>query len=61
MKGKSTISLVKMREYASKAILDVKVLKILLFGSRARNDFQEDSDWDLLIILKKPSYSGREK
>ena len=32
--------------------LDVKVLKILLFGSRARCDFQEDSDWDLLIILK---------
>jgi uncharacterized protein len=32
--------------------LDVKVLKILLFGSRARNDFQEDSDWDLHIILK---------
>ena len=32
--------------------LDVKVLKILLFGSRARIDFQEDSDCDLLIILK---------
>lgn len=27
--------------------------KIVLFGSRARNDFNHDSDWDLLIILKQ--------
>ena len=27
--------------------------KIVLFGSRARNDFNQDSDWDLLIILKQ--------
>ncbi len=27
--------------------------KIILFGSRARNDAREDSDWDLLIILDK--------
>ncbi|MCC8155211.1 MAG: nucleotidyltransferase domain-containing protein, partial [Tannerellaceae bacterium] len=27
--------------------------KLILFGSRARNDAKEDSDWDLLIILNK--------
>ncbi len=27
--------------------------KIVLFGSRARNEFNQDSDWDLLIILKQ--------
>ena len=31
----------------------IKVLKILLFGSRARGDFEEDSDWDFLIIIDK--------
>ncbi len=25
---------------------------IILFGSRARGDFDEDSDWDVLIIIK---------
>ncbi|OGU10491.1 MAG: hypothetical protein A2X61_08635 [Ignavibacteria bacterium GWB2_35_12] len=25
--------------------------EVYLFGSRARNDFNEDSDWDLLILL----------
>jgi len=27
--------------------------KILLFGSRATSDFDDESDWDFLIILKK--------
>ena len=27
--------------------------RVILFGSRARNDAREDSDWDLLIILDK--------
>jgi len=31
---------------------DVYVEKIILFGSRARGDFREDSDWDFLLILK---------
>jgi predicted nucleotidyltransferase len=30
--------------------LGVKIHKIVLFGSRARGDFREDSDWDILII-----------
>jgi len=27
--------------------------KVILFGSHARGDAREDSDWDLLIILNK--------
>ncbi len=34
--------------------LNIKYSKILLFGSRARGDFREESDWDFLIILEKP-------
>ncbi len=31
----------------------VEYSNILLFGSRAREDFEEESDWDFLIIVKK--------
>ena len=27
--------------------------RLLLYGSRARGDAKEDSDWDLLLILNK--------
>lgn len=27
---------------------------IYLYGSRARGDAREDSDWDLLVVLDKP-------
>jgi len=33
--------------------LRVEYSKILLFGSRATSDFDEESDWDFLIILRK--------
>lgn len=28
--------------------------KLILFGSQARGDANENSDWDLLILLNKP-------
>lgn len=28
--------------------------RIQMFGSRARGDFNEDSDWDFMIIVKEP-------
>jgi len=31
----------------------IKVLKIILFGSRAKDKAREDSDWDFLIIVDK--------
>lgn len=33
---------------------NIKNSRILLFGSRARGDFMEGSDWDIMIILEKP-------
>ena len=30
-----------------------KVDKIILFGSRARGDFKEDSDWDFFVVVDK--------
>lgn len=29
--------------------------KIILFGSRARGDYKEDSDFDLLVVVKESS------
>mgnify|MGYP000075143061 FL=1 len=27
--------------------------EVILVGSRARKDFREDSDWDILVIVKE--------
>jgi predicted nucleotidyltransferase len=32
---------------------NIKVHKIILFGSRARGDFKEDSDWDILVVVDR--------
>ncbi len=31
----------------------IEVDRIILFGSRARGDFRENSDWDILIVTKE--------
>ena len=31
--------------------LGVRVEKVILFGSRARGDYREDSDWDILVVV----------
>jgi predicted nucleotidyltransferase len=28
--------------------------EVILFGSRAREDFRPDSDWDFLVLLDRP-------
>ena len=42
--------------------LGTKVLpngsKLILFGSRARGDAREESDWDLLILLDEKDVNG---
>ena len=37
-----------------------KAQKIILFGSRARGDHREDSDWDILVVVEN-RLSRREK
>ncbi len=32
--------------------LGVEVDRIILFGSRARGDYREDSDWDIMVVVK---------
>ena len=32
--------------------LGVSVERIILFGSRARGDYREDSDYDILVVVK---------
>ena len=32
-----------------------KNAKVVLFGSRARDDHKDDSDWDFLILLEIPA------
>ena len=32
--------------------LEVEVDRIILFGSRARGDAREDSDWDIMVVIK---------
>jgi len=34
--------------------------KVILFGSQARKDAHEDSDWDLLVLLNKEKRSFSE-
>jgi predicted nucleotidyltransferase len=31
----------------------VKILRMLLFGSRARGNYKPDSDWDIFVIIDK--------
>ncbi len=32
---------------------DLTVIRIILFGSRARADFDETSDWDVLVVIDR--------
>lgn len=33
--------------------IGINVIKIILFGSRARRDFKTDSDWDLFVVVDR--------
>ena len=54
MKGKAE-TLRAIQETANMVL--PSTAQLILFGSRARNDAREDSDWDLLIILDKEKRS----
>lgn len=49
--SRNTEVLEKIREVARKNVPQGG--RVLLYGSRARGDAHEDSDWDLLVILNK--------
>ena len=34
---------------------------VVLFGSRARNSENENSDWDVLVLVNKPSLTFKEE
>ena len=44
-----------IKQVATKALPPSSSL--ILYGSRARGDYKDDSDWDLLILLDKPELS----
>jgi predicted nucleotidyltransferase len=48
---KMDIKFIKELITKSLEMFNISIFKIILFGSRARKDFTEDSDWDFLIIL----------
>lgn len=35
------------------AFKEVKIEKVLFFGSRARGDYNKESDWDFLVVADK--------
>ena len=45
------------REFAAelRRRLGDRIQKIILYGSRARGDFREGSDFDLIVLTEKPS------
>src|SRR5262249_19338509 len=43
------------------AVMPGKILKVMLFGSRARGDATSDSDWDLAVFLDhEPDWRDRD-
>jgi len=40
---------------------NIKLSKIILFGSRARSDHKEDSDWDCFVIVDRELDRGKRR
>ena len=49
---RETLSLIKKVILEEAERLGVAVERIILFGSRARGDYREDSDYDILVVVR---------
>ncbi len=49
---RETLKLIKQAVLEEAEKQGVKVERVILFGSRARGDYREDSDYDILVIVK---------
>jgi len=61
MSGKETLRKVKKTIMCVAKKYGVEIDRVILFGSRARGDFREDSDWDILVITKNKLEWRKEK
>ena len=49
----------KVPQAVKSALLDLygdRLAKLILYGSRARGDFQAGSDWDFLVVLRDEEF-----
>ena len=47
------LEIIKKTIYDVAKKFNIEIDKVILFGSRARGDYKEHSDWDILIITKE--------
>ena len=40
--------------------MGIKVDRVILFGSRVRGDYREDSDWDILVVVEEEDRKRRD-
>ena len=45
----------RLNEAVRRLVAALQPERIYLFGSRARGDFDADSDWDLLVVVRMPA------
>ena len=48
--GEKEYLIKSLKTFLGKLNKDIKIQKVILFGSRARGNFNEDSDIDLIIV-----------